>query len=493
MSDRTRKRSRHNEGRKPFYKEHRFVSDPFRGEFPIISGTDIEQIKQRFRDGYSEREVTEEFDLERKHLRRMLYDCGYYDPANMEARRLKWSARSHAMHADPNMRAHLSAKQRAKWARIHNSLGIINGAPAPGIKPNGTAEILLAAPAPNWTQISWYWSGQELANLQVLAAARSPLKEVSRVLGRTEKAVAYRARELGISLPAEWSRLLRPGKLRQNEPLLCYPYVKTVKPDNADLLRANDLVPKRLPALMRADVCQSMMLALYEGTVTLEELEANKSSVQWFIKQFYKDQVPWQEVLGLSHEDDDERPYYDVADAKEEWRKHELNEARLAWDTWRDHDEATQLNTIYEYEINAAMASAWADGSHIERSEVTELLDAGTWDFRAGAYAIRGKEHHAMIRAAERYGIALTIDDLKEITAVCAASPPAYSDERADIYHVRVRGIHLSVVVAPVSKRVITVLPRMDRRKQTSLLPIAKISKGKYEYRKKYHRFAGPR
>jgi hypothetical protein len=54
---------------------------------------------------------------------------------------------------------------------------------------------------------------------------------------------------------------------------LQFPYIAKPRPEHADILALNDLVPKTLPHHMRSDICQEMMLAVLEGKTTIEQIE----------------------------------------------------------------------------------------------------------------------------------------------------------------------------------------------------------------------------
>jgi hypothetical protein len=69
-------------------------------------------------------------------------------------------------------------------------------------------------------------------------------------------------------------------------PLLSYPYIAVKRDEHADLLAVNALVPAWMPG--REDVCQEIMLALWEKQITLEQLKANRVDLRSFVRSFTK-------------------------------------------------------------------------------------------------------------------------------------------------------------------------------------------------------------
>ncbi len=312
----------------------------------------------------------------------------------------------------------------------------------------------------SWLNTGTWWSADDQHQLQQLCASNVSVEVSANALGRTPKSIANRARDSSITLPSDWAALVRFYKPRPREPkiILCYPYVKKARIEHVDLLRANDLVPKSLPDWMRADICQEIMLALYEGKITLSELEANKTNLKWFIRKYYKDYRPHEEIqLGNRFGDDRDDQAYDE-------RASAINNAASYLDVHHVYPAKTpaaQFDAIYGFEIAATTAQEWGRGNYIERDAVRDEIESGDSSIEARPLA-KENFNHAINRAKERYGIVLTYDDLKRITAFCRTSPPKWKHFGGDIHRLKYKGKSLIVVINSVSGRVQTVLPPND-------------------------------
>lgn len=172
------------------------------------------------------------------------------------------------------------------------------------------ADLLAMRPASGLAK-GTEWLSPERRALCLLVGGDADISRAAIVLGRSASALAWKAREIGLQLPEDWRGYVTYGPTPKREDL-AFPYIAKARPEHADLLRVNTLVPRSFPEWQRADICQSIMLALFEGKTTLGELEAHKDKPRYFIKEYYKKQQPWQEVFGIGNEDD-ERSYEDIA------------------------------------------------------------------------------------------------------------------------------------------------------------------------------------
>lgn len=78
-------------------------------------------------------------------------------------------------------------------------------------------------------------------------------------------------------------------KARQSAPSpakLAYPYVSAARSIDGDLLLVNALVPHMEG---REDVCQEIMIALWEKRITLDEVKSNRANLRKFISEFRRD------------------------------------------------------------------------------------------------------------------------------------------------------------------------------------------------------------
>lgn len=133
------------------------------------------------------------------------------------------------------------------------------------------------------------WQRDETVALQALCLRGASLEKSAEGLGRSPTSIAHRARDTGLKLPYEWRDAITTYKRRTSKgPLLQYPYIQEVRGEHSDLLAVNGLVPANLPEHIRADVCQEIMLQMFLGEITLDELRNGPGLVRKFINQYRK-------------------------------------------------------------------------------------------------------------------------------------------------------------------------------------------------------------
>lgn len=138
-----------------------------------------------------------------------------------------------------------------------------------------------------WLDHRLTWSDESLTLLVAACDMKIHYSMAANALGRQPTNLVWQARKLGLVMPRAWIDLIRVTKPkldpRQN---LEYPYI--VKPDDRhqDLIVVNRIVSRQLPG--REDVCQDIMLALWESRVSLAELKNDKRAVRSFVKSFRK-------------------------------------------------------------------------------------------------------------------------------------------------------------------------------------------------------------
>lgn len=157
-----------------------------------------------------------------------------------------------------------------------------------------------------------HWSRPDNVALKALTAAAADLEKSAAGLGRTPKILCNRARDTGLTLPDEWLECLYPGRTerraarqrrkdekerelarlrRWREPVIHieYPYIREVRGEHADLLAINALVPAGIPHHLRADVCQELMLAVLEGKTSIanlkDDLALRKRLIRYYSQQ----------------------------------------------------------------------------------------------------------------------------------------------------------------------------------------------------------------
>lgn len=98
--------------------------------------------------------------------------------------------------------------------------------------------------------------------------------------------------------------------------VLGYPYVAVKRDEHTELMMVNSLVPPGLPG--REDVCQEIMLALWEGRITLEQLKANRANIRPFVRSFTRDNYEsGGYAVSLDQPMHDGRSWHDVLAAPE--------------------------------------------------------------------------------------------------------------------------------------------------------------------------------
>lgn len=167
-----------------------------------------------------------------------------------------------------------------------------------------------------WWDTRTHWRRSDILALTALCDAGTPMIVTADALGRTPETLIDRCDRTGLRLPEDWrpfrrtrKRIVRPPK---DQPIQ-YPYIRSVRGEHADLLAVNSLVPRYLPDHIRADVCQEIMLALWQKETTLDELRGSKAMIGKFTKGFYsRNFEAGGHALSLDTPMRDGRSWYDV-------------------------------------------------------------------------------------------------------------------------------------------------------------------------------------
>lgn len=138
----------------------------------------------------------------------------------------------------------------------------------------------------SWARTRTHWLRTDDVALAALCKYEAPLEKSADGLGRSPTSIAHRARDTGLTLPPEWRDAIRmrKPKIERLAPLQ-YPYIRHVRGEHAELLHVNSLVPRSMPDELRADVCQEIMLAIWEGRITIDELQSNPKALRSFTAQ----------------------------------------------------------------------------------------------------------------------------------------------------------------------------------------------------------------
>lgn len=229
-----------------------------------------------------------------------------------------------------------------------------------------------------------WWRGEDVFALDVLCEADADIEGAADALGRPPKSVAWKARDLGLTLPREWARLLLPkGKSRSGpRALLNYPYIQKLRPEHADIVAINNLIPKSVPDHMRSDMCQEIMLAILEGRTTLQRLQERSRSPQYFIKKFYKDNFE-QGGFAISfntagNDEDDEIAARSIA--RKEWHYGEMVERHRHLDSFNAITPATQLEATWNDQVGRVRFDLNRAGMFLSHDEVEMMMSSDDYD-----------------------------------------------------------------------------------------------------------------
>jgi hypothetical protein len=334
--------------------------------------------------------------------------------------------------------------------------------------PADAAALIMARP-PRYYDALWLdhnrdWADADLRDVAAVCQAGGDINKAADIFGRPPKSIAHRARDLGLTLPPEWRRLVSTYISTPPRLILAFPYIAKARPEHSDLLRVNNMVPRGFSEWVRADIAQNIMLALYEGTVTIEDVEKNKDKMRWFIKKFYQEQSPHQEV-SMTPLEDDGRSYDEIASAMAAESYHnEANDRRCAFDAVANYHAPSQIEDVFEREVRAAQFRLHRNHAHVSRGEARAMLESGEFEWgeidgvRMGPHT--RQPTHAMVRAGERWGLRLSRADIRNIGITCQRQKPARLQfDAAEIHFVVYRGIRMPIVYSREQRYVQTILP----------------------------------
>lgn len=231
------------------------------------------------------------------------------------------------------------------------------------------------------------WSDADKMRLQVLAKAGISPTIAADTLGREEKTIAYKARDLGIYLPPEWSAYLPKPKYstrpRERLVLLNYPFAIKATAENEEVLAVNKLVPKTWSDEMRADVCQELLLHIFQGKLNIETLKGPRGAelVRQYGRQWRNENIErgGRGLLRIPDLDDD-RSYDEIASsiAARDWNWELMNDRRAAWEACNQtYTPPTQFHEVYEKELDKECLLRAERGEEYSREAVIADLERG--------------------------------------------------------------------------------------------------------------------
>ncbi len=232
-----------------------------------------------------------------------------------------------------------------------------------------------------WYNSRTWWQSVDVCKLEILCEADRHPEESADTLGRPPKALAWKARELGLVLPSDWAALIRPKYIRrpraERTSPLAYPYIIKARPEHADLLAINAIIPAAIPDHMRADMCQEIMIAILEGRTSIDTLRAREGTATYYIKKFYRDNYE-NGGRAISFQDTDEDWNADAVAssiAAKEWHREQFTERTSHTDSLRTFTPPTQFEAAWQDQIGRHQLSLQELGQFLTREEVEELID----------------------------------------------------------------------------------------------------------------------
>jgi hypothetical protein len=225
---------------------------------------------------------------------------------------------------------------------------------------------------------------------------------------------------------APWRVSLHPeGRLRPEEwikergtPQLFYPYAvhDTARPDDGrDLVKlVNDAVPRELPEQWRADVCQELIVSVLAGEIAKGEVHAY---VQKFISKAFSaaptkfagdffpggglklsldapiaaggddrrslhdvmhsgDYDHWSDTMSADESSDDETwERADISLAAKDYHYEQMQERHRHFNWMRSHGHASQIDDLFQKQVCEKQIELQEQGLTLHHHEVIELLE----------------------------------------------------------------------------------------------------------------------
>jgi hypothetical protein len=305
-------RSRHNKGRKPFYKEHRDRTRTDWKRDPRLPGI------------YTPREA---WDAYLGHLATMSTLSASKLPG-MPSRAAFAKKRQHDASFDARAAAALSGR----------SLQANSG------RPRITSQ-----------QWQTFEAGiKRLPIFQALALPDAPSEAAvykRRAADPDFRAMMDSAPNGRLGIPKNYPLFRKSPFSARGE--IAYPYIVKARPEHADILEVNNLIPKTFVGDRRADMCQEILLALLEGRTSMDQLRTRRSDAQFFIKQFWRNNF---ELAGHAISLDaqvGDQTYYEVASsiAAKEWHFGQINDRRAAFDALATFQPPTQIEDTFNKQV----------------------------------------------------------------------------------------------------------------------------------------------
>lgn len=216
-----------------------------------------------------------------------------------------------------------------------------------------------------WLNHRTHWGGSDVMVLHAACDLGVDYEAAANTLGRPPHALAHKALGMRVRIPKSWRPLVYNYQKKEPRLNLQYPYV--VKPDSRhdDLIAVNRLVSQAIPG--REDVCQDVMLALWQSRTSLAELRTDPRALKSFIRAFRKASferggygVESMDVTIHSHDGGDGKTKYE--DARYQRTLADQDDQFIEWSLFgkRHAEDYTIDNLSAEEESLGVPAAFWA-------------------------------------------------------------------------------------------------------------------------------------
>ncbi len=169
----------------------------------------------------------------------------------------------------------------------------------------------------------------------------------------------------------------RRDRVQRAEIVLNYPYIIRARPEHAEILEVNCLIPTTITGDRRADICQEILLALIEGRVTMQQLRIRRDDTVFFIRKFWRDNFEQSGNAVSFDRGDDERTYDEIASsiAAKEWHAGQVNDRRRYFDAMLAFQPPTQIDDVYLRQLHRRHAELAHLGLSVDDVEAELSID----------------------------------------------------------------------------------------------------------------------
>jgi len=137
-----------------------------------------------------------------------------------------------------------------------------------------------------WIAARIHWTAEDLTLLSAACDLGISCHAAANTLGRPPASLVDKAYHSGIRVPKRWREFVYTPRKRSPRLNLNYPYIVQPTEHHADIIAVHRMVSRAIPG--REDLCQDIMLALWENRTSLDELRSDPRALKAFVKSFRK-------------------------------------------------------------------------------------------------------------------------------------------------------------------------------------------------------------